>query len=261
MALVWHVLGGDSEPGPSVPAIAEERGWDYRVARTVRLTSGRGRKHNVVQRCDSESIYRSLHREPVAVLYRGSPVVRTYPVPPFRDDRIVSISSFCRYKGLSVSLDSNDASCWESLFDEWMNDAWCDSPNDPRVLPFHIFPAKAERDLDNESERLQFRKSHRRGRIFQDQKRRQWSPARPGARHGREPQMVGRMPLPDGFHWDVTAPSASVIPSADTVWRLQSGGYINIYPDGCIRVGNRNRQEWSSEDSQREDERELRRKR
>ena len=53
------------------------------------------------------------------------------------------------------------------------------------------------------SERRRFRALHSHSRALVDQRERHWTSAQPQARHGREPQAVHGLPLPDGFHWDV----------------------------------------------------------
>ena len=226
----------------------------------VRLASGRGRKANVLQRGDASRLYEDMHRRQVAVLYSGKIVVRIDPKPPFRDDRVVSIADFCKYKSYVTSLGSNNAGQWDVGFTGWMSAAGCDGPNDPRILPLHIFAAKGEFKLDDHEERKRFRTTHRQRRTLRDKRRRTWSPARPGARHGREPQTVRNLRLDDGFHWDVTTTRSPYVTSSDTIWKVPSRGYLNVYADGCIRLGNHCTLTWSAKDSAAADQKEQRRK-
>ena len=41
---------------------------------------------------------------------------------------------------------------------------------------------------------------------------------------------------------------------ACTIWTVRAGGYINIYPDGHVRVGKRCRQTWNAKHSAAADE-------
>ncbi len=236
-------------PAPAVAATASSKGWKLSVAQCVRLSSGRGRKANVLQRGDASRLYKEMHRQQVAVLYSGKVAVRTDPKPPFRDDRVVSLAEFCKYKSFAVSLRSNDANDWDARFEEWMTVAECDGPNDPRILPFHIFASSGSFQLDDLDERKRFQRSHRYRRSLQDGRRRSWSPPPPGARHGREPQTVRSLRLDGGFHWDVTTSRSPVMTSSDTIWKVPSHGYLNVYPDGFIRFGNHSTQTWSAKDS------------
>ena len=195
-----------------------------------------------------------MHRRPVAVVYDRKPKVRSHPRPPFRDDRVVSLYQFCRYKSFAVSLRSDVAAHWESAFEAWLAHLDCDGPNDPRVLPFHVFAAKRAYELDRMEDRQLFRRLHHHGRALVDKRERRWAPAGPGARHGREPQTVRGLRLGDGFHWDVTTSGSMAISSSSTIWTVRAGGYINIYPDGHLRVGKQCGQTWSAGQSATADE-------
>ncbi len=211
----------------------------------------------MLQRRDAAQMYEDMHRRPVAVIYEGKPVVRTNPRPPFRDDRTVSLREFCKYKCYAENVSSD----WESAFDEWLTNIKCDGRDDPRILPLQIFSAKEAFELDELAERQRFRRSHRVGRALVDKRKRRWSSARPGTRHGREPQTVRGLRLDDGFHWDVTMSRSPVITSSTTIWEVRSGGYINVYPDGCMRTGKKSQLIWSAADSAKADEDERRRSR
>ncbi len=247
-------------PAPAVAATASSKGWKLSVAQCVRLASGRGRKANVLPRGDASRLYEEMHRRQVAVLYSGKIVVRTDPQPPFRDDRVVSLADFCKYKSYAISLRSNDADHWDARFLDWISDAECDGPNDPRILPLHVFAPKGSFELDDQDERKRFRTTHRKKGTLYDQRKRAWSPARPGARHGREPQTVRNLRLDDGFHWDVTTAGSPYVTSSHTIWKVPSRGYLNVYPDGCIRIGKHSTMTWSAKDSVAADREDQRRK-
>ena len=152
-----------------------------------------------------------------------------------------------------TSLRSNAASRWDVAFEDWLAQIECDGPNDPRILPLHIFTTKRPFELDETAERRRFREEHHHESALVDDRKRRWMLAPPGARHGREPQTVRDLQLPDGFHWDVGVPRVSVVASSNTIWRIGSGGYINIYPDGHVRRGKQCRQTWSKSQSEQAD--------
>ena len=56
--------------------------------------------------------------------------------------------------------------------------------------------------------------------------------------HGREILHVAMRELAQGFHWDVShsASNARLGNSSET-WRVNKGGYVNVYPNGHIRGG------------------------
>ena len=251
---IWHVSVRGNDSTADVADRASARGWETIHTECVRLASGSGRVIDVVQRGDAVRLYEDMHRRPVAVVYNGKPRVRLDPRPPLRDDRTVSLLQFCRYKSFAVSFRSNAAATWDSVFDNWVKGVECDGSNDPRVLPFHLFAAKGSYELDVAAERRRFRRSHQHRRALVDQLRRRWASAAPGARHGRNPQMVRGLRLDDGFHWDVTTASSKAISSSSTIWTVRAGGYINIYPDGHIRVGKQCSQTWSAKKSAAADE-------
>lgn len=250
---VWHVRVARSRSMIDVKGMADSRGWEVEEISCVRLASGRGRILDLVPRTDAVRLYEEMHRRTVAVVYEGKPRVRLHPGGDLRDDRTVSLYRFCRYKSFTASLRSNSAARWDSAFGEWLAQVECDGPSDPRILPFHIFAPKGDYSLDELAERQRFRQEHRKSLALVDKRKRRWRLARPGARHGREPQMVRAQQLYDGFHWDVTAPGPAVVASANTIWRVGPGGYINIYPDGHVRSGKQCTLTWSKSRSEQAD--------
>lgn len=165
----------------------------------------------------------------------------------------MSLLRFCRYKSFAVSVRSNSAASWDADFAEWLRHVGCDGPTDPRVLPFHIFEAKDAYELDDSTERGRFRRSHQHRGALVDKRTRRWVSARPGERHGRDPQTVRGLRLDNGFHWDVTTSGSPVLTTSNTTWKVGSG-YINIYPDGHARVGKQCKQTWSKKASTAADE-------
>ncbi len=252
--LIWHVSLHGSERRDDVTDRAFTRGWTVVHIECVRLASQAGRFADILKRGDASQLYKEMHRQPVAVLYDGSPKVRTDPSGQFRDDRAVSLHKFCKYKSFALSLRSNQADSWDSAFDEWLGQVECDGPGDPRVLPFHIFAAREDYELDDATERRRFRDSHKHLHALVDRRKRRWTSARPEARHAIEPQTVRGRLLPDGYHWDVTMRRSPVLVSPDSVWKVGREGYINVHPDGHIRLGKLCQQTWSAKQSKAADE-------
>ena len=172
---VWHVAVRGIDSTDEIADRASARGWEPVRVRCVRLASGRGRILDVLERGDADRLYGDMHRRPVAVVYEGKPRVRSYPRPPFRDDRSVSLYQFCRYKSFAVSLRSDVAAHWESAFESWLGYVDCDGPSDPRVLPFHIFAARQALELDEMAKRQQFRRLHHQGGALVDKRERRWA--------------------------------------------------------------------------------------
>jgi len=70
---------------------------------------------------------------------------------------------------------------------------------------------------------------------------------------------IAGLRLEDGFHWDVSPRRSPMIATADTVWTVKN--YLNLYPDGIARIGDRCYEEWTRDDSARADAREEGRRR
>lgn len=257
---VWRVYAEQFNPSDQTIKRASARGWDVATVECVRLSSGRGRVASVLGRNDAARLYEDMHRRPVAVIYGGKPIVRTYPEQGFRDDRSVTLSQFVRYKCFAMNLAHNAAHDWESAFLEWLRHATCDGRNDPRILPLHIFAMEGQYDLGNPQDRRRFRLSHkeRKSSSLLDDRERRWSPPRSGTGHGREPQTVRGLPLDDGYHWDVTTRKSPVVATVNMIWNVPRGEYVNIYPDGYIRRGGRSKQVWGRRQSSRADNKEKR---
>ncbi len=253
--LIWRVFSARDNKADTVLVKAAARGWEVATAQCVYVASSSGRRTCLLERNDASRLYEDMHRHPVAVIYDGKPLVRTYPKPPLQDRGTIPLFQFVRYKCFAMSLDNGVNRDWESAFCEWLDNADCEGRSDPRILPFHIFKTKGAFDLDDPPSRRRFRQSHKKrgGTTLVDKRKRRWSPPRSGASHGREPQTVRRVRLDDGFHWDVTTPGSPYIASANTIWKLPPGAYINIYPDGYIRSGRRCRQVWTYRQSARAD--------
>lgn len=229
----------------SVQRYAEERGWTFHDIHCVEVTAQRGvgqsRRVQVLTREDAERLYAQMHRCPVAVLFGVELQVRTRPYEAVRAKDLIHISRFCMYKAFTMNLNGNQASDWAGRFHSWMNAPHCDGTGDPRVLPFHMFRPQRIGDepnaLDRLEERQLFRSGHYRNAAWIDADGRRWAAAEPHARHGREPQFVGKTELPLGFHWDVKRGGGTKIYTPTAVWQVRRDAHINIYPDGHVRPG------------------------
>lgn len=264
--MVWLVRAptrsSGAQPVIDVAQMAQERGWTVFEARCVRLavTKGewRGRIVNLLERRCASRLYTDIHRGPVAVLYDAPVWVRTSPGAEVELKRMVRIDQFCKYKAFAMSVNHNRAAAWASTFGGWLSTTGCDSPRDPRTLPFHIFkmrrPASQDLELDNVADRQRFRRVHIRDGDLVDADQRRWRTAEPGARHGRDPQFVRNQELPLGFHWDVRKATGTKIETPMLIWKVASSGHINVYADGHIRRGTGCRAVWSRSQSTAADE-------
>ncbi len=251
--LVWHVALPSSGNQRTIERTARSHGWEFTSVDCVHLTSSQGRKAYILGRRDATKVYAEMHRRPVAVVYDGAVHVRTDPSKRFHHKWLISIHRFCRYKAFAKSLKSNNALQWDNDFIDWMSSASCDDTNDPRILPFHMFDFQQQLDLDTKDSRKRFKQIYRSGPSLRDGSSRRWSYANTGRRHGREPQTVRGLLLPTGFHWDVNAGKQCTIRASDSVWKVSPNGYINVYADGHVRVGDHCRQVWSVKQSTQED--------
>ena len=250
------------QPVIEVRQAAEERGWTVFEDRCVRLAINKGdasgRIVNLLERCSASRLYGDMHRGPLAVLYEAPVWVRTSPGTEIDSKRLIPIGRFCKYKAFSMSLKDNRAADWVQRFEAWLAVATCDGPRDPRVLPLHIFKmrraASLDLELDSAADRKRFRQMHLRGGDLEDDGRRRWRAAEPGARHGRDPQFVGNQELPLGFHWDVRRSTGAKLETPLSIWRVGRGGHINVYADGHVRRGTGCQLIWDQSRSRSADE-------
>ncbi len=241
-------------------ACAREK-WEMVILRSISASAGSGRKLCLLARCDAADLYVALHRRQVAVISFSKISVRSTPEGPLRDDRVISLPKFCEHKAYTTSNPDNHET-WPAEFSQWTRTVACDDHRDPRCLPFHIFQSRSESSLYTTEERNGFNKLHRlpatNRPVRLDKRGVVWDPARPGARHGREPITVAGTRLVDGFHWDVRRQRSGRwrLATSDVTWDVAK--YINVYPDGATRFGDRCTPMWSRGDSAREDHKERR---
>lgn len=193
---------------------------------------------------DAKLVYRQSHRNDIAVFAVGSGYVRRDPsTTPARRRQLLTIERFVRYKAFYGLIRSpKDIEHHLEQFKLTLTTVACDGPDDPRTLPLHIFNCTREWDgLDHIEEQRIFAQEHGFASRRLDCSEMSWTkPKGQAATHGGPPLRVARYVLQKGFHWDVSPTSSGTIYTPDAVWRLrQRSSYLNIYPDGYVRVAER----------------------
>ena len=124
-------------------------------------------------------------------------------------------------------------------FKIWLGTAHCENEGDPRCLPFHLFKSKVPNvDLDTTAGRGEFAKVHGSQSNRVDDAKLHWKRPAPGQFHGGDTLQIAGLPLAKGYHWDVSSPNTKIlIETSSHIWRIDRGGYVNIYPDAFIRKG------------------------
>ncbi len=115
----------------------------------------------------------------------------------------------------------------------------CSGAHDPRVLPLHVFDnAQPWTDLHLEAGISHFNARYGQATSRLDAVGRGWSPAQVG--HGNDVLVIDGFALARGFHWDVQRKKAPErLVTANEVWKIGNGGYVNVYPDAYVRIGSR----------------------
>jgi hypothetical protein len=259
-----YFVGGTGVEIRNYISVCRNEGWDSNNLDLVWLTASSGRRLSLLTRCDASDMYVDFHRRPVAVVSFAKANVRATPEGPLRDDRVISLTDYCRYKA-HYSTRSGSPEKWAARFRSWIGTAECEDHRDPRCLPLHIFTARKSLNLATTEGRKQFNQLHRLTATTRpvrvDGRRLVWDPARPNARRGREPVTVAGLRLEDGVHWDVTHQRSATwrIAGADVAWEVRN--YINVYPDGATRIGDRCYLKWGRTDSAQADSADRRRSR
>lgn len=247
-----HGQRGPTDLLEEVKRATQLNGWPLSVQRTVALAAGSGRVRNVVPRVHAMAIYVRMHRVPVALVADVQAVVRQNPSRPLRDDKLISLRDFARYKAFLVQRTTSGRlpEKWADSLSAWCSGIHCDGHGDPRCLPLQTFDAsRLDHDLNESAGRQAFTRQYGPPRQRVDDSHRSWRLADPGARHGRDPVTVAGRRLAEGIHWDVTGRGATTLCTLDQVWRIQPRGYVNVYPDGALRGGNRAVRQWSASES------------
>lgn len=235
----------------ALAATARSRGWEVLpLVRTVTIGhahgAARGRKVDVLTPQDTETVYRSAHTMPLALLATGSFKFRRDPrADPSTERLLWSPEDFLRYKAHArVVRAPSDVDRALQVAASELAALDCLSVNDPRVLPMHVFSSAGQyQHLDQLHGRNDFKAAHGSGRQRRDDDGRRWTK---GPSHGREQLCVGGSMLPTGFHWDVTVErGSSTLANGWQVWDLvDRHAYVNIAPDAGVRKGNRCVRRW-----------------
>lgn len=220
-------------------AVCESEDWEFKARRIYGERAPQGRPLANILNQDATNLYRRLHEAKVGVWQVGDARAPTTPKPRrhARKD-YVSLAEFVRHKAFHARLPRNgfEESWREPLFGfrQWLSAIGCENEADPRCLPFHVFDTRFDIDrLESACGRSRFATAHGPQSSRRDDRRLTWRRGKP---HGREILHVAMRELAQGFHWDVShsASNASLGNSSET-WRVNKGGYVNVYPDGHIR--------------------------
>ncbi len=245
----------------AVRATSARQGWNVTEFPCRRVASQRGRKLSVLSRGDAANLYFGLHHVHSAVVVLTPAVVRTDPArQKVRDDRVVGIDDFCRYKAWLTRRgdDGRLPADWANQFEAWCATPGVEDHRDARCFPFFSFSAGVEAKwLDSEAGRAAFDRRHGRHPNRRDERKRGWQAANSGSRHGRDPVAVAGRVLVLGFHWDVQPTYGDTrLPAPNQVWRIRQRGYANVYPDGYVRGGHGCHLLWTHDQSEELDQRE-----
>ncbi len=129
-------------------------------------------------------------------------------------------------------------------FAKWDGISDCEGLDDGRLLPLHAFdPGRDWSNLGEPAGRELFDRTFGKPRV--DRKSLSWNRAQPPL-HGREELTVALFRLPRGFHWDVHLARHGVktVITHHEVWQVSAQGYINVYPDAFVRIGDHSRRVW-----------------
>ena len=217
------------------------RGWHFNRIST-KIMRPEGRYVGAITPRDATTLYRSAHRARVGVwqiCYAHAPI---RPAPSKNWNHYMTLGRFLRYKAFHFNVGKRKfADVWPSSlisFQEWLKRVDCEGQSDPRCLPFHIFGSGVPvDDLATGEGRYAFANKHGSSAARLDDNHLRWKSPR-GSLHGRERLQVSGRDLEKGFHWDVDSRKKShTVTSTAERWKIQRGGYLNIYPDGYIREG------------------------
>lgn len=226
--------------------------WQKRQSMPTR--SREGRLYNLLTPEDAWNLYKRIHRSLVGVCEFGQTYVQNDPSRKGNFfDGLTRLSEYVRYKALflEISPADNVEACRNALdnFQNLVVNTECEGDNDPRCLPFHVFKKsdKWEFPLETNDGRRRFFQIHGSPAKRIDYRELIWTR---GARHGSEKIHVAGKELSTGFHWDVSHPGKGGqslrVYNSNQVWKLDKGGYVNVYPDAYLRKGNRAKRLWPS---------------
>lgn len=207
-------------------------------ARNERLTASPSRVRRLLSGKAAHDLYRSLHRCPALVLALDD--VRIAPNPsrrPATDAQLIKLGTFVAHKAAYARAPHADAvAAAFERYDAWIGSQGCDGPNDPRVLPLHVFETQGDWSRLGEAGVDKRFASLYKGRDGSrtDEGGKVWR--RDG--HGRELLTVAGCKLSPGMHWDVkSARGGADIMNGVEILRLRGPhGYVNVSPDAHFHL-------------------------
>jgi hypothetical protein len=206
------------------------------------------KRFDLVQPRDAGELYGAMHRQWVLVLTVGACFVRSDPSEdPTRWRHARRLDDYVRYKAAyGLAREPGDPARILASFAHWPAELGsCLDERDPRVLPLHVFDnSRVWSDLDEDAGLSTFAATYGREARRKDTNGRPWVAASVG--HGRTSLTVSGLTLRQGFHWDVRGGSTERLTTCHEVWKVNTGGYANVYPDAHVRAGDRCRRVWQA---------------
>lgn len=245
---IWLVRPGNNNASGQLRRLIETecnaRGWTLRLRKTSSISSKDGRPLNPITPQDATNLYKRIHRARVGVWQVGDADVPIRPEPKSITRHFVNLRHFLEHKAFHARLPPGDYNdLWSTSladFDQWLDRVACEGEGDPRCLPFHVFKTEfPTSDLATQDGRSAFAAEHGSQSRRIDGNQLHWD--RPsGAFHGRAVLQVAGRDLVQGFHWDVSSrTNVRRITTTAGAWKIRPNGYVNVYPDQYVRLGNR----------------------
>jgi len=228
------------------------------IDRKLTVESEGRRRISVLTPTDAHIMFLDLLERETIVLSEGDIYVLLNPMkdPPRKLD-CVSLADFVGEKGRFVTV-TDEGSDIVDLAKSALQTAIDVDPvadvNDPRILPMHVFlNSRPFPQLTSSEQREKFRQRYRKsGRVWVDGNDNAWELPHPNQWHA-SPQSndadvrICSFLVPHGLHWDVgNTRAASTLATTSEVWRIDRGGYVNVYPNEKVRGFASSRKIWPS---------------
>lgn len=227
-----------------IKAVCEVNGWKLTTRRTIFRKSPRFGSIPLVNPEDAFSLYKAMHHDRVCVLSiqfprESGPFVCRRPNTTYclTSHTVFSLREYCRNKAFFRRIYDGSAHPlrWVGGFKYWCSHVHCDSLQDPRVLPLHVFEARdgAPRRMLHRRNHSAFLEEHRFESGLKDLVGAVWR--RADVRHSHVPQVVAGFPLPVGFHWDVSPRGHQVVRIYNPLREWLIRKHVNVAPNATIR--------------------------
>lgn len=227
-----------------VVRVVEDLGWKIGVRRAhrcqVRGGPNQGRSYDLIEPRDAAETYSAAHRNRLLILATGSCFIRRNPsVDPARHRDLINLAGFAQYKAsFGMIRTSRDILQFIERFKSWPSEDSCYDPQDPRVLPLHVFDNGGEwLHLEKAEQVAEFTRRFGPGGARADSTGRPWKQS--NVFHGKDALSIATYRLNPGFHWDVTrGRGGERLVTTHEVWKFSNQyAYCNVYPDAYVRVG------------------------